>query len=87
MHRRYTIHRDGDLLVEDLGPDGKPLEPEPVPAEERLPVELVIMSADDVDSRAQLLDLMEMALGLEADGPESVGLRKKERGTKLDVLS
>lgn len=87
MHRRYTIHRDGDLLVEDLGPDGKPLEPEPAPAEERLPVELVIMSADDVDSRAQLLDLMEMALGLEADGPESVGLRKKERGTKLDVLS
>lgn len=87
MHRRYTIHRDGDLLVEDLGPDGKPLEPEPVPAEERLPVELVIMSADDVDSRAQLLDLMEMALGLETDGPESVGLRQKEKGKKLDVLS
>lgn len=87
MHRRYTIHRDGDLLVEDLGPDGKPLEPEPVPAEERLPVELVIMSADDADSRAQLLDLMETALGLEVDGPESVGLRKKEAGKKLDVLS
>ncbi|MFZ5438780.1 MAG: hypothetical protein ACOZQL_02165 [Myxococcota bacterium] len=86
MHRRYTIHRDGDLLVEDLGPDGKPLEPEPVPAEERLPVELTIMAPDDVDSRAQLLDLLEMALGLETEGPESVGLRKRE-GKKLDVLS
>lgn len=87
MHRRYTIHRDGDLLVEDLGPDGKPLEPEPVPADERLPVELVLMSADDADSRAQLLDLMETALGLEAEGPESVGLRKRDGGKKLDVLS
>lgn len=86
MHRRYTIHRDGDLLVEDLGPDGKPLEPEPVPPEERLPIELTLLSPDDVDSRAQLLDLLETALGLEAEGPESVGLRKKE-GKKLDVLS
>lgn len=86
MHRRYTIHRDGDLLVEDLGPDGKPLEPEPVPAEERLPIELTLISPDDVDSRAQLLDLLETALGLETEGPESVGLRKKE-GKKLDVLS
>lgn len=87
MHRRYTIHRDGDLLVEDLGPDGKPLEAEPVPAEERLPVELTILSADDTDSRAQLIDLLEMALGLETEGPESVGLRKKEKGLKLDVMS
>lgn len=86
MHRRYTIHRDGDLLVEDLGPDGKPLEPEPVPAEERLPVELTLMGPDDVDSRAQLLDLLEMALGLETEGPESVGLKKKE-GQKLNVIS
>ncbi len=86
MHRRYSIHRDGDLLVEDLGPDGKPLEPEPVPPEERLPVELVILAPDDTDSRAQLLDLMEMALGLETEGPESVGLRKKD-GHKLNVLS
>ncbi len=86
MHRRYTIHRDGDLLVEDLGPDGKPIEAEPVPAEERLPVELVLLSADDPDSRAQLLDLLETALGLEVEGPEAVGLRKKEKGTKLDVV-
>ena len=86
MHRRYTIHRDGDLLVEELGPDGKPLEAEPVPADQRLPVELVLLSADDTDSRAQLIDLLEMALGLETEGPESVGLRKKE-GLKLNVMS
>ena len=87
MHRRYTIHRDGDLLVEDLGPDGKPLEAEPVPAEERLPVEITILSADDTDSRAQLIDLLEMALGLETDGLESVGLREKQKGLKLNVMS
>jgi hypothetical protein len=85
MHRRYTIHRDGDLLVEELGPDGKPVEPEPVPMEERLPIELTILSPDDVDSRAQLLDLLETALGLETEGPEATGLRKKE-GVKLDVV-
>lgn len=73
-------------MVEDLGPDGKPLEPEPVPAEERLPVEVVVLSADDTDSRAQLLDLLETALGLETDGPESVGFKKKE-GLKLNVMS
>lgn len=86
MHRRYTIHRDGDLLVEDLGPDGRPLEPESVPAEDRLPVELVLLAADDPDSKAQLLDLLETALGLETDGPESVGLRKQD-GSKLKLMS
>lgn len=77
MHRRYTVHRDGDLLVEDLGPDGRPLEAEPVPAEDRLPVEVTVMGPDDADSKAALIDLLEMALGLETDGPESVGLKKK----------
>ncbi len=86
MYRRYSIHRDGDLLVEDLGPDGTPLEPEAVKAEERLPVEVVVMAADDLDSRAQLLDLLEMALGLETEGPESTGLKKRE-GAPLKVLS
>ncbi len=86
MHRRYTIHRDGDLLVEDLGPDGKPLDPEPVPAEERLPIEVTVLSPDDADSRAALIDLLEMALGVETENPEGVGLKKKE-GHKLDVLS
>lgn len=86
MHRRYTVHRDGDLLVEDLGPDGKPLEPEPVPAEDRLPIEVTVLAPDDTDSRAALIDLLEMALGLETEGPESAGLKRKE-GLKLGVLS
>jgi hypothetical protein len=86
MHRRYTIHRDGDLLVEDLDASGKAIDPEPVPPEDRLPVEVTVVAPDDTDSRAALLDLLEMALGLETDGPESVGLRKSE-GRKLGVLS
>lgn len=68
MYRRYTIHRDGDLLVEELDPSGKPIDPEPVPPEERLPVEIVLIGPDDVDSKAQLLDLLEMAYGLESEG-------------------
>jgi hypothetical protein len=72
MYRRYTIHRDGDLLVEELDANGKPIDPEPVPAEERQPIEVTIMSPDDIDSRAQLLDLLEMAFEMEAEGPESV---------------
>ncbi|HVP61812.1 MAG TPA: hypothetical protein VMT11_14710 [Myxococcaceae bacterium] len=66
MYRRYTVHRDGDLLVEDLGPDGKPLDPEPVPAEDRLPVELILLAPDTVDARAQLLDLLELAFEMES---------------------
>jgi hypothetical protein len=80
MHRRYTIHRDGDLLVEELGPDGKPLDPEPVAAEDRLPVEVTVLSPDDADSRAALIDLLEMALGIETEQPESVGLTVKGKG-------
>jgi hypothetical protein len=86
MYRRYTIHRDGDLLVEDLDETGKPKEPEAVAPEDRLPLEVTVMGPDDADSRAALIDLLEMALGLETEGPESVGLRKRE-GKKLDVLS
>ena len=86
MHRRYSIHRDGDLLVEDLDEHGKPIEPESVPAEDRLPIEITVVAPDDVDSKAALIDLLEMALGLETDGPESVGLKKRE-GFKLGVLS
>ena len=77
MHRRYTIHRDGDLLVEDLDPSGKPIDPETVPPEDRLPVEVVVLAPDDTDSRAQLIDLLEMALGLETDGAEATGLKPK----------
>lgn len=67
MHRRYTIHRDGDLLVEDLDAQGKAIAPEPVPAEDRLPVEVVVMAPDTLDARAQLLDLLELAFGMEAE--------------------
>ena len=84
MHRRYTIHRDGDLLIEELGPDGKPIEPEPVPAENRLPIEVTLMSADDTDSRAALIDLLEMALEIELHGPDEY---KRIKGHKLDVIS
>lgn len=66
MYRRYTVHRDGDLLVEELGPDGKPLDPEPVSPEDRLPVELVLLAPDSVDGRAQLLDLLELAFEMES---------------------
>jgi len=69
MYRRYTIHRDGDLLVEELDPTGKPIDPEPVPAEERLPVEVVVLGPDTPEGRSQLLDLLELAYGLESDGP------------------
>lgn len=69
MYRRYTIHKDGDLLVEELDPSGKPIDPEPVPAEERLPVEVVLMAADTLDARAQLLEILEMAYEMEAETP------------------
>lgn len=75
MHRRYTIHRDGDLLVEELDAQGKPLHPEAVAPEDRLGVELIVKGADDVDGRTQLLDLLEMALEIETHGAdESVPL-------------
>ncbi|MFZ5469994.1 MAG: hypothetical protein ACOZIN_11215 [Myxococcota bacterium] len=72
MYRRYTIHRDGDLLVEDLDPTGKPVEPEPVPVEDRLPVEVVVLAADTEQAKAQLLDLLDLAYGMEAEGPSSL---------------
>ena len=83
MHRRYTIHRDGDLLVEELNPEGKPIDPEPVPVENRLPIEITLMSADDSDSRAALIDLLEMALEIELHGPDE---SKRIKGHKLDVI-
>jgi len=54
MYRRYTVHRDGDLLVEELDADGKPLDPEPV-----------LLAPDTVDGQSQLLDLLELALEME----------------------
>jgi hypothetical protein len=80
MYRRYTIHKDGDLLVEELDASGKPVEPEPVPAEDRLPVELVLMSADTEAAKAQLLDLLELAYGLESEGPQAEGMVHGAKG-------
>jgi hypothetical protein len=70
MYRRYTIHRDGDLLVEELDPSGKPVDPEPVPADDRLPVEVTVLAADTLDARAQLLELLELALEMESSPEE-----------------
>ncbi|MGQ0508139.1 MAG: hypothetical protein ACT4TC_22805 [Myxococcaceae bacterium] len=82
MYRRYTIHRDGDLLVEELDAQGKPIDPEPVPAEERLPVELVLHAPDGDEGKAQLLDLLELAYGIEGDGPQSIGMVPGTKGSK-----
>lgn len=73
MHRRYSIHRDGDLLVEELDKHGKAISPEPVPPEDRLAVEVIVRAGDSLDEKAQLLDLLELAFGMEADGPPPSG--------------
>jgi hypothetical protein len=70
LHRRYTIHRDGDLLVEDLDEEGRPIDPEPVGPEDRLPVEVIVRAGSDAqDVKTQLLELMELAYGMESEGP------------------
>lgn len=68
VRRRYTIHRDGDLLVEELDAEGRAKDPEPVPPEDRLPVEVVVTTDDTDDARAALLDLLELAFGMESEG-------------------
>ena len=77
MRRRYTIHKDGDLLVEELDDKGQPIDPEPVPPEERLNVEVVISSEDSIDGRALLLELLEMAFEMEAEPPQKPAEPKK----------
>ncbi len=81
MRRRYTIHKDGDLLVEDLDAAGRVLESDPVPAEDRLPIEVVVGSEDDPRARAALIDLLELALELETETQENAG-----EGFQLPVL-
>jgi hypothetical protein len=87
MYRRYTIHRDGDLLIEELDAAGKPVDPEPVPPEDRLPMEVVVMGPDGDEAKAQLIDLLELAYQMEAEGPGHE-LRKVEtkNALKLDVI-
>jgi hypothetical protein len=65
MYRRYTIHRDGDLLVEELDASGKPIEPESVAPEDRLPVEVTVLAPDGDVPHQQLLELLEAALEIE----------------------
>jgi hypothetical protein len=69
MYRRYTIHKDGDLLVEELDEKGNPIDPEPVTPEDRLPVEVILKSSDTPEAKTQLLELLELALGMESEGP------------------
>ena len=69
MHRRYTIHRDGDLLVENLDDKGNVIDPEPVPPEDRLPVEVVVRAEDTEEAKAQLVELLELTYGLHTEGP------------------
>lgn len=68
MRRRYTVHKDGDLLVEELDAEGRVIDPEPVPPEDRLPVELTLMAPDTEQGREQLLDLLDMAFNIESEG-------------------
>ncbi|MCI0669165.1 MAG: hypothetical protein L0Y64_01755 [Myxococcaceae bacterium] len=75
MYRRYTIHKDGDLLVEELDAQGNPISPEPVPPEDRLPVEVVVRAAEGDGAHAHLLDLMELAYGIESEGPPEPGAK------------
>ena len=81
MYRRYTIHRDGDLLVEELDPQGHPIEPESTPPEDRLPVEVVVMAPDSLDAKAQLLDLLELAHDMEAEEQRELHARSKAAKT------
>ena len=78
MHRRYTIHRDGDLLVEDFDDQGNNVESEPVPAADRLPIEITLKCPDEADHRAAMLDLLDMAMTMEM-GEEPQGVTKVEK--------
>jgi hypothetical protein len=86
MYRRYTIHRDGDLLVEDLDPTGTPTDPEPVPAEDRLPCEVVLLTSDDEIGREKLLELLEAALELEQGDLSGWKPKPPGGGGKLPIL-
>ena len=37
--------------------------------EDRLPIEVLVRTPDDIDSRAKLIDLLELAHGMETEGP------------------
>ena len=71
MYRRYTLHRDGDLLVEELAPDGKVIDPEPVAAEDRLPFEVTLLAPDGKLALEKLLELLDAAVEIETGNLEN----------------
>ncbi len=86
MYRRYTIHRDGDLLVEELDPSGKPIEPEPVAAEDRLPFEVTLLAPDGKLALEKLLELLEAVQEIESGNVENWKPKPPGGGGKLPVL-
>jgi len=71
MYRRYSIHRDGDLLVEELDATGKPIDAENVAPEDRLPFELTVLAPDGKLALEKLLELMEAAVEIESGNLEN----------------
>lgn len=70
MRRRYTIHKDGDILMEELDDGGLPTEPEPVPQADRLPFSVILGAPDGELARSRLVELIEAVLNLESGGGE-----------------
>ena len=73
-------------LVEDLNPDGTPIEPEPVPPEDWLACEVVLLTSDDDLGREKLLELLEAAMELEQGDSSGWKPKPPGGGGKLPVL-
>lgn len=86
MRRRYTMHRDGDLLVEELDAAGNPVEPEPVPASDRLPFEVTVQAPDGKLALEKLLELLEAAVEIESGQLENWKPKGPGGGGKLPVV-
>ena len=85
-HRRYTIHRDGDLLVEDLDEQGNPINPEAAAPEDLLPISVVVRAEEGEEAHAALLELLELAYGIESEGPPPEKKPGPGGGKKLPVV-
>jgi hypothetical protein len=70
MRRRYTIHQDGDLLIEELDDAGRPIEPEPVPDSQRLPFEVILSAPAGELAQGRLLELLEAVVSVESGDDE-----------------